>query len=175
MVAASVSIFLISLVVNEIVFPRLDFITGVNWIYLPAGMRLLCTLLFGEAGAAGILIASWLACFCYFFPNDLLRSFAGGIISALAPYLSYRFMSERYHLSSSLRELTGNRLLKGVVLYAIASSSMHHLWFFLVRDIHASLASWGVMFIGDLTGSLIVLYIVKVVIGLFKTVRIGPK
>ncbi len=41
---------------------RAQFLTGVAWIYLPAGTRLLCTLPFGQAGAVGQLIAGWCAC-----------------------------------------------------------------------------------------------------------------
>lgn len=171
MAATSAVIFLLALVINEVVFPRLDFITGVNWIYLPAGVRLLCTLLFGAAGAFGLLIASWLACFYYFFPDDVLRSFAGGVIATISPYISYRFLANRYQLTSSLRQLTGRRLLYGVILYATVNSTLHHCWLFLVHDIHASLKSFVVMFIGDLLGALIIIYVFKFIIYLTKLVR----
>ncbi|MCA1324441.1 hypothetical protein [Herbaspirillum sp. alder98] len=160
----SAAIFLLTLVVNEIVFPNLAFITGVNWIYLPAGIRLLCTLLFAEAGATGLLIASWAACFFYLFPHDIGRSLAGGVISALAPYVSYLFIERRFGLGTSLRELSGKRLLIAAVLYAVIGSSLHHIWFGLSNDPGASLESWGVMFIGDLSGTLITLYFFRIVI-----------
>jgi hypothetical protein len=46
---------------NELFFMRSEFLQGIGWIYLPAGTRLLCTLLFGRAGAAGLLITGWFA------------------------------------------------------------------------------------------------------------------
>ena len=46
----------------------------------PAGVRLLSTLLFGGAGALGLLIVSWMVSFFYFFPSDFMRAFAGGIV-----------------------------------------------------------------------------------------------
>jgi hypothetical protein len=89
MVAATMILFAIALAINEAFFTKLEFAAGINWIYLPAGVRLLCTLLFGEAGAIGLLLISWAVCFFYFFPNDPIRSFAGGILASAAPYLVY--------------------------------------------------------------------------------------
>ena len=66
MATATVVLFLSMIALNELLFTRLEFARGINWIYLPAGMRLLCILLFAEAGAIGLLIASWLICFFYF-------------------------------------------------------------------------------------------------------------
>ncbi len=59
------ALFLAMLWVNDQLFRRLEFAPGINWIYLPAGARLLCTLLFAEAGAIGLLIVSWLVSFLY--------------------------------------------------------------------------------------------------------------
>jgi hypothetical protein len=48
---------------NELLFRNTEFMQGIGWIYIPAGTRLLCTLLFGWAGAVGLVIAGWIACF----------------------------------------------------------------------------------------------------------------
>ena len=70
-------LFLAMLALNQWIFSELEFVRGVNWIYLPAGARLLCTLLFAEAGVAGLFVVSWLVRNFYFFPDDWLRAFAG--------------------------------------------------------------------------------------------------
>ncbi len=89
MIGATILLFLLALAINELLFTRLEFAPGINWIYLPAGVRLLCTLLFAEAGAIGLLLVSWGVCFFYFFPNDPVRSFMGGILASASPYLVY--------------------------------------------------------------------------------------
>jgi hypothetical protein len=61
-------LFLAMLALNQWIFSELEFVRGVNWIYLPAGARLLCTLLFAEAGVAGLFVVSWLVCNFYFSP-----------------------------------------------------------------------------------------------------------
>ena len=43
---------------NMVLFKALELHSGANWIFLPAGIRLLCTLLLGVEGAIGLLIAS---------------------------------------------------------------------------------------------------------------------
>jgi hypothetical protein len=164
MVCTTMLAFVLMLIVNEWLFTRLEFARGINWIYLPAGMRLLCTLLFGEAGAVGLLLVSWLVCFFYFFPDDYLRSFMGGILAAAAPYLAYRVAQHFYGLQASLQNLSPRRLLACIVGYAIASPLLHHLWFALHGDTVDLLRRFAVMAVGDLTGTLIVIYTVKLLL-----------
>jgi hypothetical protein len=163
---ATVLLFLSTIALNELLFIRLEFAPGINWIYLPAGVKLLCTLLFAEAGAVGILIASWLACFAYFFPDDLLRSFAGGILAALAPYGVYRLILFSNGGNASLAGLSGPRLLVYALAFSIASPALHHLWFALQGSEQDLWRSFLVMAEGDLAGTLIVLYAAKTVLGL---------
>src|SRR3712207_8323517 len=65
------TLFRSSLVVNTYLFKELlEHAPGIAWIYLPAGVRLLCTLLFGAYGAIGLTIASVCAAVFYFFPRS---------------------------------------------------------------------------------------------------------
>ena len=124
-------------------------------------MRLLCTLLFGGAGAVGLLIVSWAVCYLYFFPDDLLRSFIGGILATAAPYLVYLLAVRVYGLKSSLSNLTPRRLFACIVAYSIASPLLHHLWFWLHDGRENVLGGLAVMIAGDLMGTLIVVYTAK--------------
>jgi len=168
MTASTVVVFMFMLILNEWIFTRSEFVRGINWVYLPAGARLLCTLLFGGAGAVGILIASWLTCIYYFFPDDFIRSAVGSIISAGAPYLIYLFARRYLGLRGSLSNLTTGPLLICVFAFAIANSGLHHLWFL----IEGRPANWNgalVMFIGEVNGSLLVLYTIKLALSCWTT------
>lgn len=160
MVAATIVLFVATFAVNEWLFSHLEYVPGIAWVFLPAGIRLLSTLLFKEAGALGLLIVSCALGFLHFFPDDPVRACAGGIMAALAPYGVYRYARQRYGLHTSLASLTPQRLLLLIVLYSAASPLLHHLWFFLrgegqgVRDLF-------VMFTGDLLGTLLVIYAMK--------------
>lgn len=162
-VLATAALFLFSLLINELIFGYLEFTRGVNWIYLPAGVRLLCLLLFGGWGAIGILLVSWITSFLYYFPEpeQFLRPFGGGIISAFAPYLIYKLAQFRFGLTASLSNLTSNRLLGCIFAYAFAGSFLHHVFFFALGTDENILISFFAMFIGDLTGTLLVVYIFK--------------
>lgn len=169
MILATIIMFVLTLVLNEWIFTRLEFARGINWIYLPAGIRLLSTLLFGGAGAIGLLIASWLVCFFYFFPDDFIRAFVGGIVATIAPYLVYRYAEHVYGLKASLAKLTPKRLLGLIVTYAIASPLLHHIWFALHGDIKHVFSGFLVMAAGDLFGTLIVIYSIKLALPLLSS------
>jgi hypothetical protein len=164
MAAATVTLFVAALLVNELVFPHLSFAPGINWIYLPAGVRLLCTLLFAEAGAVGLLLASWLVCFFYFFPNDPVRSIVGGILATAAPYLVYRGAQQVFGLRASLTNLSPKRLLYCALAFSLASPLLHHLWFALYEHRPDLLSSFLVMALGDFGGTLVVLYGAKFIL-----------
>jgi hypothetical protein len=163
---ATIVLFLSAIALNELLFTRLEFARGINWIYLPAGIKLLSLLLFAEAGGVGILIASWIICFGYFFPDDPLRSFVGGILAALAPYLVYRFILASNKGDASLAGLSAPRLLFYALAFSIASPGLHHIWFALQGSSDDLWRSFLVMAGGDLSGTLIVLYTAKAILTL---------
>lgn len=157
MVLATMVLFAAMLALNEWLFRWLEFAPGINYVYLPAGMRLLCTLLFAEAGAVGLLLVSWGVDFLLMFPGQFDRAFWGGIVATVAPYGVYRLACWRYGLQSSLANLTPRRLLMLVLAYSVASPLLHHLYF-AWRGQHHLLRGFFAMFVGDLAGTLIVIY-----------------
>ena len=165
MVLATIVLFTAMLAVNDWLFRQFEFAPGINFVYLPAGMRLLCTLLFAESGAIGLLLVSWAVSFLVFFPGQFERPFVGGIIAAVAPYGVYRLAQWRYGLGTSLANLTPQRLLVLVLAYALASPLLHHVYFAWAGQPDL-LRSFLAMFIGDLTGTLLVIYGIKLLLSL---------
>ncbi|WP_020656292.1 hypothetical protein [Massilia niastensis] len=171
MIGATIVLFIAALAINELLFTRLEFAPGINWIYLPAGVRLLSTLLFAEAGAIGLLLVSWGVCFLYFFPDDPVRSFMGGILASISPYLVYLGMQRSFGLQASLANLTPARLLACALAFSIASPLLHHIWFWLYEDKQDIFRSFVVMATGDFCGTVTVLYAAKLVLAVVKPVR----
>jgi len=163
--------FLVSLWINQEVFTHTSFVRGINWIFLPSGVRLLSTLLVGFDGFLGLLVGGLLMDFFYWFPHDPVRSIAGAILGSLAPYLVYRLALERYDLKASLTNLTPKRLLVLAVAYSVANPLLHHIWFALQGDTHNIVESFFMMFAGDLSGALIMLYSVKGILALLPRQR----
>jgi len=113
-----------------------------------------------------VLVASWCECFFHLYPDDPLRSFAGGISSALAPYLVYLFAIRVLGMQASLSNLTSRRLLLLVPLFGVASPLMHHLWFWIHHDPVDLAQGFAVMAAGDMMGAVVVLYALKGILGL---------
>jgi hypothetical protein len=158
MVAGTMALFIAALALNEVLFRHFEFAPGISWIYLPAGVRLLCTLLFGGAGALGLLLVSWLVCFTYFFPDDPVRSFAGGILASAAPYLVYLGAQYFSGLRATLANLSPARLLGCACAFSLASPLLHHLWFAFYEHKPNLATSFVAMAVGDFGGTLVVLY-----------------
>jgi hypothetical protein len=108
----------------------------------------------------GLLIVSWLVSFLVFFPNDFERAFIGGILASVAPYLVYRGASRLWGFQASLASLTPRRFLALIVAYSVASPLLHHLYF-AFRGQDDLWRGFLAMFLGDLSGTLIVLYTIK--------------
>jgi hypothetical protein len=162
-VLVTITLFMVTLVANTWLFKWSEHIPGVAWVYLPAGMRMLCTLLFAGAGAVGLVIVSLGVSFLYFFPDDHERAFVGGMIGGLAPYFVYLYARHAWGLQASLVNLSSGRLLSLSLAYAVANSLLHNLYF-AWRGQQDLLDSFVAMCVGDLTGTLIVLYTIKAVL-----------
>ncbi|NPT61432.1 hypothetical protein [Paraburkholderia elongata] len=160
-ITGTVVAFVASLWINQVVFTDTSFVRGINWIFLPSGVRLLSTLLVGSDGFVGLLVGGLLMDFFYWFPHDPVRAIAGAILGSLAPYLVYRLALERYDLKASLTNLTPKRLLVLAVAYSVANPLLHHIWFALQGNTQNIGESFVMMFVGDLTGALIMLYTMK--------------
>ena len=161
MIAATIVLFLAMLALNSWLFLRFEYAPGINWVFLPAGMRLLCLLLFGASGAIGLLLVSLGVNFLLFFPGDPQRSLVGAVVAAAAPYLVYRLAQLQFGLRPSLTNLTPLRLLACALAFAVAGPLLMHVYFALRGQHDHLLRGFLVMAAGDFNGTLIVLYLAK--------------
>jgi len=147
--------------VNNLLFSALTFSAGVNWIFLPSGLRLAFILVFGLSGALGIALASIVTSLLFFFEGDWLSSIVTGLISGGAPLLARKFCVDFLGLGADLQGLSGAGLLKMAGVFAIISPLMHQLWFVSQGVTQDFWSSTSAMVVGDLLGSLAVLYLAR--------------
>ncbi len=154
---------------NEWLFKDFELHSGANWIFLPAGLRLMCTLVLGADGAIGLLIAA-LALIYFSFSLDPFTGIVSALISSGAPYLVY-LGALRAGMPVSLKKLSA-ALLSGLALvYALVNSLLHSVWF-AARGVYPDfVAGWFTMFVGDLLGTLIMIYALKLILALFRRTR----
>ncbi len=166
MVTMSVGLYLGTMALNEMAFTELQEFPGVNWVFLPAGIRLLCTLLFGVWGVTGIGLATLFITTQYLFPDQWAYATGLSFVSAMAPYLVYLSARHYFGLAESLINLSPHRLLMCSVAFGIVSSGLHHFWFWLNGTAPVSFKSLAAMITGDIIGAIIILYVVKTVLAL---------
>ena len=145
---------------------------GVNWIYLPAGLRLFLTLIFGLPGAIGIAIASFLISYYGDFPHDLTLCIGVGLISGFAPYLARFFVFSNLRLESDLSNLNFPKLIACILIYSLLSAGLHQWWFAtMTLEDTGSVNHFLVMFIGDVLGSLLLISLTKCCLDLLRKTR----
>jgi hypothetical protein len=166
LILATVAMHGLMMLANELFIFKAEYLKGIGWIYLPAGTRLLCTLLFGRMGAIGLLLTGWVACYWYYFPGDLLRSTTGAIAGAIGPYLVYLVVHYKLGPRFTLASITPAGLLACAVGCSVASPLLHHIWFALHGDAHL-LRGFAVMFVGDLAGTLVVVFLARGLLALW--------
>jgi hypothetical protein len=162
-VAFTTVIFLGMNWVNELVFSGFEYSNGISWMFIPAGIRLLATLLFGFAGFEGLLLASIYLNFFHFNFHDDVRAWSGAVAGALGPYLAYLFAKHWFFLKPRLKGLTVPRLLFTGVLCGFMSPIFHHAFMW----VETGLVDWPglvAMIAGDMAGIFVVLLMAK---GLF--------
>lgn len=162
-VALSALGFFLLFYLNELLFEWLDHAHGVNWIFLPSGLRLTLVLVFGAYGALGVTLGTaWVGLSeGQPLPETALAALASGLAPWIARWLSVRWLG----LQEDLNNLNALLLLKMAVLFALLSAAMHQLVFLSLEVSHDFLANTSVMAVGDLVGTLMVLYVLKFVIG----------
>jgi hypothetical protein len=154
---------------NSALAGSLTFGIGVNWLYLPAGLRIFLTLIFGLSGATGIAFASFLISYFGEFQQDLTLCIGIGLISGFAPYLARFLVLKNIELESDLHNLNIYKLGICILAYAFLSASLHQWWFYTMGlEKTGTLNHFAVMVFGDVLGSLLFIAVVKSGIDLLK-------
>jgi hypothetical protein len=172
-------LFCVGTVISAVLYSALFFLNdrltevlkydlGVSWVYLPAGLRLFLILIFGLAGAIGIAAASFAISYFGVFPPDLITCIGIGLISGFAPLLAKWVVIANVNISNDLSNLSIQKVILCIVVYALMSAGFHQYWFVL-RDLElGSLNHFLVMFIGDIAGSILLIALIKYSMDLLK-------
>jgi hypothetical protein len=153
---------------NQFITASLEDARGVNWIFLPAGIRIFITLIFDYSGAIGLAIASLIINYFGYYQADLITTIGIAIICGVSPLLGRHFVIHNLRVQVDLSNISFKQLLGSVLAYSLLSSGFHQLWF-LARGLDSG--SWNhfiAMFCGDVAGSILLLAVIKHGIDLVK-------
>ncbi len=147
---------------NDWLFASLEFVKGVNWVFLPAGFRVLLVLVTGLPGAVGIALGTlWLDIHSDIQISET-KMLLNGLASGFGPWLVKCWLEKRGELQPELEQLTSASLLHFVLIYAAFNAIAHQgiNWFLEQSQSTIWINVWP-MFVGDAIGALIVLYALK--------------
>ena len=141
---------------------------GAHLVHLPSGVKILMTLVTGPIGALAIFIVSnvWGATFP--FPGQFGLVFLLSVGSAGVPWLVCKICSEKYQLDGDLSNLTLRSLLAITLSYAIFNSLVTQSILYLSGQSQDLWSSLEVMFLGDVTGILLIVSLARWISRLIK-------
>jgi len=164
-------VWLAFLPLYELLFSWTEFVPGINWVYLPHGIRMILVLVLGPAGALGFTIG---AVMYSMYPGygvhvdpaiDALFAVLPGLAAWAAVLLTFRQWPGRSLqplVFQGSNALDGRRLLLLAFASAVLNSTFHVALRYLIGDEGRDASELLIaMFIGDLFGALLLLYTLK--------------
>ncbi len=146
----------------------LEFSPGVNWIFIPSGLRLLFVLVLASTGATGIVLGSLAINYLMGSPDAHVFNLVTSFISGAAPYIARQISLIWLGLDVHLSNLNSNTFLKISIAFALVNALMHQVWFYSVGQTENFIASTIAMATGDWFGTALVLAAASLCIKLVK-------
>lgn len=169
----SAFLFVVFFRINHSVFGALEHTEGVNWVFLPAGFRILLALGMGLPGCVGIFLGNIFLDLEHLHHGHGTLTVLTAIISGFTPWLVMEAMKHLRLLNEGLQNLTHQQLLQYTLAYAAANAVLHQLlWLVFTEHEHEIWTEIWPMFAGDLLGALIMLYAFK---GLLVTLKLRSR
>lgn len=150
---------------NMAVFSQFNHSTYASWLFLPAALRVLAVLLFEEEAVIGLMLGAYLT-----LPHDPSSSLAHelliSIFSGLAPAIAIWFCRRSFPITPSLTGLRGIHIVTVSVVSAGANSVLLNLCMAIFGRLNDDIRQIAAVFVGDLTGTAIVLFVLSSVLAL---------
>jgi hypothetical protein len=146
---------------NSYLFHHLKHNSFVNWVFVPHGVRLVCTIIFAELAILGLFLGTLLSYHLndFNFGNPIILA----LISGFNPYFAVRFSQYWLKLDNLFSHLNARRLIIISLISAIFNSVIHQ--FYLHMRFNFGFANDAlIMFAGDFFGALLLLYLMSLML-----------
>lgn len=148
-------------------FQFTEHVPGVNWFYLPAGLRVVFILVAGLNGALGIFAATIVINIMHMEDMNLAVVLLTAVASGFGAWFALMLMRWLGQIDAGLTRLTSAVLIQYALIYALFNAVFHQVvWWAMQRDGARFMVDVWPMFVGDLLGALFFLYALKVVLKL---------
>ena len=154
--------------INEWLFQATSFSEHINWVFLPAALRMVSVLLLGVSGSIGLILGA-------FITSDTAGSIIDALVlatlSGLCPYISVVLCNRLFKLPQDLGGLTSKQLLGFAFAGGFTSVIAHHLYFYSRNHVSHLFEGAIPMLVGDILGALLFLYVAKLAIRLIDKIQ----
>lgn len=145
---------------NRWAFSSIDVTIFISWIFLPAAIRMLAVMACDWAGALGLFAGA-----LFTSQTDPVTGLTDEVVlaflSATGPLVAFWFCTRLLSLPSNLTGLTARQLLVFATMGAVFNSVPHNIYFYLSDRMSSPIEGLVPMFLGDLLGTVVVLYAVS--------------
>lgn len=148
-------------------FSFTEHIPGVNWFYLPSGLRVLLVMVAGAFGATGIFLATIVIDLMHMPDIRGAMLIATSLASGFGAWVALWVLRWRGVIADGLTGLTSVALLQFALLFSIFNALFHQtVWLISNRSGSLFMVDIWPMFVGDLLGATAFLYGLKLVLSL---------
>lgn len=146
-----------------------EHIPGVNWFYLPSGLRVLLVMVAGVFGATGIFLATIVIDLMHMPDIRGVMMLATALASGFGAWVALWLLRWKGLIAEGLTGLTTVALLQFSVLFSVFNALFHQsVWLLSKRDGSLFMVDVWPMFVGDVLGAIAFLYALKLVLSLKK-------
>lgn len=145
---------------NGSLFPFFEHTLRASWIFLPAAFRPLVILLFGGTGAAGLILGAFLTVYGT-SPGGLPDELVFSAILGLTPWAAVSLGRALLDLPGSLAGLKASHILLLCALCAGLNAITLNGYLWLTGHFDGGAIQIATVFVGDLLGSTIVLFLIS--------------
>jgi len=143
---------------NDAVFQQFILTPYASLIYLPAALRVIFPLVFGNAGYLGIILGSF-GVIQDKVNDGLIDTVLLAVLSGLAPYIGISVFKMLFETRPDLADLKPVHLLVLALLCAVSNATLLSIYFSMSGTPVQSLTNLLTILIGDILGTVIVLYL----------------
>lgn len=145
---------------NQWAFSSFEVSVFITWVFLPAAIRMLAVMACDWVGALG-LFAGALVTNQTDFAGDLTDGLVLAFLSATGPLVAFWFCTRLLNVPSTLTGLTTRQLLVFATMGAVFNAVPHNIYFYLSGRMASPIEGLVPMLLGDLIGTVVVLYAVS--------------
>jgi hypothetical protein len=142
---------------NDWLFQSIQVSEHINWIFLPAAVRMISVLLFGWAGVLGLFLGS-VGVILPMLAEDPARAVSLAVLSSVLPMAAALSVRHFLDVPEDLAGMSGKQLLSVGLAGGLFNSVGHNIYFAAHAGNLEALHGIVPMFVGDSIGTLIMLY-----------------